>query len=33
MDSTKRGNKEIEERIIILQKEKDQVCETFNAHN
>lgn len=27
MDSTKRDNKEVQEKLMALQKEKDQVCE------
>ena len=28
MDSIKKGNKEVQERILIMQKEKDKVCDT-----
>ena len=28
MDSIKKGNKEVQERILIMQKEKDKVCAT-----
>ena len=34
MDSMRKGNKDVQERIIILQKEKDQVCglgQQFNS--
>ena len=27
MDSIKKGNKEVQERILIMQKEKDKVCD------
>ena len=33
MDTMRRGNKDIQERIILLQKEKDQVSDIIQKHD